>query len=292
MGKPTPAGVKASVWLSGRSQRPGTDGEIVGRAAPIAVSVGRENVTVMGSPGAISPQGAGVTSACTFFRARNQCTCSGGGSRSHVRATAHTVTLPACGPPGARRSDKHGRASVGEAERLRCTDAADLDEPHRLVERDRHGGSAANFQPAAAEPGLRSEHRERAVLRVPDEPAGPQGAPHGQLDSERLSCWNRRRRPDLAVDEARRDDVPCGVAHNDVGDVPRIPGLARSSECVGIVLQTRARPRQQSGCNRAATDEQHQSGRPHKRAAAPAPARPPAGRSDCHPLLLARICGA
>ncbi len=41
-----------------------------------------------------------MTSACTFFRARNQCTCSGGGSRSHVRATAHTVTLPACGAPG------------------------------------------------------------------------------------------------------------------------------------------------------------------------------------------------
>ncbi len=52
-GKPKPPGVNRSVWLSVSCQLPGTLEENRGRAEPIALSTGFENVSRTGSSGEI-----------------------------------------------------------------------------------------------------------------------------------------------------------------------------------------------------------------------------------------------
>ena len=126
--------------------------------------------------------------------------------------------------PGARRRS-HGDASRLVAHRSRrrrsgrsCAGArsgavaralavSQLDEANRRVERDADGAAGGNLEPAAAELGARRLHLEGLAARVADEPAGPAGPPHGQLDGQRLTG-----RESQARARACRREAAIGIA--------------------------------------------------------------------------------
>ncbi len=169
------------------------------------------------------------------------------------------------------------RARSGETQRPCVAAHPQGNRPHGRVERRDQRLARTDLEPAATEACARRAYREPRLCRTADQPARPAGTANLELDGQLLTRGESLLGPQSPVPDGDRDDPAVGSPDHDTRDTPRVARLHDVGKRLGVRLDPRLRPPQQSdpGCDGTGRERQPEEpeGRPRPRASPPAPDR-------------------
>ncbi len=186
-------------------------------------------------------------------------------------------------------AERDVRARLREAKRARPVLVTQHDALHGVIERDRHRLAGGHLEPAAAECCARGDHVERCVGGVADEPAGPGGALHRDVDRQRLARRHRFAGPELPVAEIDCDRLAAARVHGHLFDAARIGRLLDGGERVAIGSEADLGPGEESRCGRCRTEKDDRERPQHGLATRP-PSRSAAVVLNRHASCIPRRC--